>query len=77
VDNTLGPLSVAIAPPNVTRTLEMKYSQPVTPKMQYIIVHAKLLQREDPILTFEAKVTSPDGRKLATSKATHWIIEQK
>lgn len=76
VDNTLGPLSVAVAPPNVTRLLEMKYSQPVTPKMQFIIVQAKLIEREDPKLTFEARVTSPDGRKLATCKAIHWLIEK-
>jgi len=29
IDNTLGPLSMLVAPPNVTRRLEMKYSQAV------------------------------------------------
>jgi len=33
VDNTLGPLSVLVAPPNVTRRLEMKYSRAVTPSL--------------------------------------------
>ena len=76
VDNTLGPLSVAIAPPNVTRTLEMKYSLPVTPQMGFILVHARLVERSEPRLFFDARVTSMDGRKLATCKAVHWIIEQ-
>ncbi len=30
VDNTLGPLSMLVASPNVTRKLELKYSNPIT-----------------------------------------------
>lgn len=75
VDNTLGPLSVIVAPPNVTRTLEMKYSKPVKPEMEFIVVQARLSERKDPQLFFTAKVTSPDGHKLATCKAVHWIID--
>jgi acyl-coenzyme A thioesterase PaaI-like protein len=75
VDNTLGPLSVAIAPPNVTRILEMKYSRPVRPDMEYIVVQARLVARKDPQLIFAAKVISPEGDKLASCKAIHWIID--
>lgn len=74
VDNTVGPLSVLIAPPNVTRTLEIKYSQPVTLDMGYITVSAKLVKRDEKRLFIEAKVRSPDGTKLATGKAFHWIV---
>lgn len=77
VDNTLGPLSVAVAPPNVTRTLEMKYSQPVTPDMGYIVVQARLVERKDRWLFFEARVSSSDGRKLATCKAAHYLIDSQ
>lgn len=77
VDNTLGPLSVIIAPPNVTRRLEIKYSKPVRLEMGYIVVQARLLERKDPQLFFTAKVSSPDGYKLATCKAVHWIIDNK
>ena len=74
VDNTLGPLSIAVAPPNVTRRLEMKYSRPVTMDMEFIHVQARLVERNDPQLIFEARVTSPQGNRLATCKAVHWII---
>jgi acyl-coenzyme A thioesterase PaaI-like protein len=74
VDNTLGPLSMAVAPPNVTRTLEMKYSKPVTVDMGYIIVTGKLEQRSEPRLFFTAVVRSQAGEKLATCKALHWVI---
>lgn len=74
VDNTLGPLSVLVAPPNVTRTLEMKYSHPASPEMGFILVQARLVERQGAKLYFEARVSSPDGQKLATCKAMHWIV---
>lgn len=77
VDNTLGPLSVALASPNVTRTLELKYNHPSLPEMGFIVVLARLVERKDPKLFFEARVSSPDGKKLATCKATHWIVDFK
>lgn len=74
VDNTLGPLSVLVAPPSVTRRLEMTYGQPVTPEMGHIVVMAQLLSREDRWLHFQAEVRSPGGQRLARAKAAHWII---
>jgi acyl-coenzyme A thioesterase PaaI-like protein len=70
VDNTLGPLSVLVAPPNVTRRLEITYSRP---EMGYLIVTAQLLDRQGRRLFFRAKVRSPAGQSLARAKATHWI----
>ena len=75
VDNTLGPLSIIVAPPNVTRTLEIKYSRPVRPEMGYIVVQGRLVERADPKMVFEARVSGPQGEKLATARATHWIVE--
>jgi acyl-coenzyme A thioesterase PaaI-like protein len=75
VDNTLGPLSVLVAPPNVTRRLEMTYGQPVTPEMGRVVVTAQLLTRQDRWLHFKAEVRSPGGQRLARAKATHWIVD--
>lgn len=77
VDNTLGPLSVLVAPPNVTRQLEMTYSRPVTLDMGYIVVDARLLERKDRWLFFRAAVRSREGLRLARSKAVHWIIDER
>ncbi len=76
VDNTLGPLSVVVAPPNLTRKLEMTYSKPVTLDMGVIIVKARLLGREDQKLTFSAEVRSQGGSRLARAKAVHWILDE-
>jgi len=75
VDNTLGPLSMLVAPPNVTRRLEMKYSLPVTPDLEFIRVKARLLKREGRWLYFAANVHDQAGEILARAKAKHWILE--
>lgn len=74
-DNTLGPLSMLVAPPNVTRTLEMKFSQPITPEMGKIIVEARLQERDGRRLKFTAEIRDPAGKLLARARAVHWIIE--
>jgi acyl-coenzyme A thioesterase PaaI-like protein len=76
VDNTLGPLSVLVAPPNLTRHLEMTYSKPVRAEMGYILVEARLIEQEGRWLVFAADVRDPGGSRLARAKATHWIIGQ-
>jgi acyl-CoA thioesterase FadM len=75
VDNTIGPLSALVAPVNVTRKLEMTYSQPVTLEMGHILVKARLVRRRGRKLDFEAVVRSPEGVRLARAKALHWIVE--
>ena len=76
VDNTLGPLSVLVAPPNVTRRLEMTYSRPITPQVGHIVVVGKLLEREGRRLFFRAHVRDEAGLPLARAKAVHWIVDE-
>ena len=75
VDNTLGPLSMLVAPPNVTRRLNMTYSRPITRDLEFIIVEARLLERKGRWLFFRAEVRTPGALCLARSKARHWIID--
>jgi len=76
VDNTLGPLSVLVAPVSVTRKLELTYSHPATVEMGHILVKARLVERKGRWLTLEAEVRSPEGKRLARAKALHWIVEE-
>ena len=76
VDNTIGPLSVLVAPPNVTRRLEMTYRRPIPLDAGHVVVNARLLKRDDRWLFFKADVRSPEGLLLARSKAVHWIIDE-
>ena len=76
VDNTLGPLSLLVAPPNVTRRLEIKYSRPVTTDLESITVTARFLGRQGKQLTFSAEVRDPQGMLLARAQAIHWIVDE-
>lgn len=76
VDNALGPLSVLVAPPNLTRRLEMTYSKPVKIEMKYILVEARFIEQVGQSLVFAADVRDPEGVRLARAKATHWIIAE-
>lgn len=75
VDNVLGPLSMLVAPPNYTRRLEMTYSRPVTPDLEYIVVKGTFLGREGRWLSLRAEMRAPDGTLLARARAKHWVIE--
>jgi acyl-coenzyme A thioesterase PaaI-like protein len=74
VDNAFGPLSVLVAPPNLTRRLEMTYSKPVKIEMKFILVEARFIEQVGQSLVFAADVRDSGGVRLARAKATHWII---
>lgn len=75
IDNTIGPLSMLVAPPNVTRRMELKYSRPVTSDLDYIYVTARYLEQKKKMLFFEADVKDQEGNEYASAKSTHWIIK--
>ncbi|MCW8983348.1 MAG: PaaI family thioesterase [Gammaproteobacteria bacterium] len=75
IDNTIGPLSLIVSPPNFTRYIEVKYGKVVSPDLGHIYVSAKFIGQKRRQLFFEATVTSSDGDKLASAKATHWVID--
>jgi acyl-coenzyme A thioesterase PaaI-like protein len=76
VDNTLGPLSMLVAPPNVTRRLDMKYSRPIMMDLEFITVKGQYVSSEGRNLMLKAEVRGPENQLLARARATHWIIEE-
>jgi acyl-coenzyme A thioesterase PaaI-like protein len=74
IDNTIGPLSLLVAPPNFTRYLHIKYGKVVTMSMKNIYVTATFIERKKRQLFFSAIVENKIGDKLATASATHWVI---
>jgi acyl-coenzyme A thioesterase PaaI-like protein len=76
VDNTFGPLSVLVAPPNMTRHLELTFSRPATMEMGHVIVVANLVERKGRWLMLKADVRSPQGQRLVRAKAKHWILDE-
>ena len=76
IDNTLGPLSMLVAPPNFTRRLEIKYRRPITPGLKYITVIGKFIEQKKRQLFFRASVVDDEGNELASGKAVHWILDE-
>jgi acyl-coenzyme A thioesterase PaaI-like protein len=74
IDNTIGPLSALVASANVTRHMELKYSRAATPETGFIIVTARLVERDGRWLTFKAEARDPQGKRLTRAKAVHWIL---
>jgi len=74
-DNVIGPLSMLIAPPNVTRRFEIKYSRPVLPETEWVEVTAALVSRQGRQMVFSAEIRTPGGDLAARVKATHWLLE--
>jgi acyl-coenzyme A thioesterase PaaI-like protein len=75
VDNTLHLLSMLVAPPNVTRRLQMKYSRPVTPDLEYVTVKGRLLERKGRWLALSAEVRDQEGVLMARARAVHWVVD--
>jgi len=74
IDNAVGPLSLLIAPKNMTRNIESKLIKAITPDMNYIYVTANLRERKKRRLIFDVLVKDKDSTLLATAKITNWII---
>ena len=74
IDNTLGPLSMLVAPPNVTRSLEITYNRSVSPAMGHITIEAQFVEADEKKLYFTARVRDLEGSLLARARATHWIV---
>ncbi len=75
IDNTIGPLSLLVSPPSFTRYLTVKYGKVVSPELGYVYVIATFIGKKKRQLFFEAIVQDSDGNKLASAKATHWVID--
>ncbi|MEX2525372.1 MAG: PaaI family thioesterase [Gammaproteobacteria bacterium] len=76
IDNTLGPLSMAVAPPNFTRHFELKYRSPVHPDIEHVIVSGRYIERKQRRLFFTASLTDCRGKELVSAKSVHWIIDE-
>ncbi len=69
IDNTIGPLSMLVSPPNFTRYITVKYGKVVSPDLGYIYVTATFIGKKKRQLFFEAIVKDSDGNELASAKS--------
>ena len=75
IDNTIGPLSMLVAPPNFTRHMEVKYKKVISPDLGYFYVTAKFVAQKKRQLVFDVVVKDAKGNGLATAKSTNWVVD--
>ena len=74
IDNAVGPLSMLVAPPNMTRTIETKLLKAISMNEGYIYVVAHLVEQKTRRLTFEAKVIDMNDVVYATSRVVNFVL---
>ncbi len=74
IDNAVGPLSMLIAPLNMTRTMESKFIKPITNDLEMIYVQATLMEEKKKRLTFEVAVMDEYENIYTTAKVVNWIV---
>ena len=76
IDNAIGPLSMLVAPPSMTRIIETKLIKTITTDEEYIYVKAHLIEHKKRRLTFDASVEDAVGTVYARSKMVNYIIDK-
>jgi len=74
IDNAVGPLSMLVAPPNMTRTIETKLIKAISMDLEYIYVKAQLVEEKKRRFTFEVSVEDAEDVVYATSKIVNFMI---
>jgi acyl-coenzyme A thioesterase PaaI-like protein len=74
IDNAVGPLSMLVAPPNMTRSIETKLIKAITIEIEYIYVKVQLVEEKKRRLTFEVSVEDVEGVVYATSKVVNFMV---
>ncbi len=75
IDNTIGPLSMLVAPPNFTRHMEVKYRKVISPDLGHFYVTARFVEQKKRQLIFDVVVKDKEGNNLATANSTNWVVE--
>ena len=74
MDNALGPLSLLIAPKNMTRSIESKLIKAITMDVKYIYATASLYEAKKRRLIFDVVVKDEEGNLYATARVTNFIL---
>ena len=74
IDNAVGPLSLLVAPKNMTRNIESKLIKPIVMESKFIYVYATLSEQKKRRLTFDVVVKDKEETVYAKATVTNWIL---
>jgi acyl-coenzyme A thioesterase PaaI-like protein len=76
IDNTLGPLSLLLLPPNITTYVNTKFIRPVKMAYEFIDVTGLVVERSPMRIDPRAEVKSPGGKSLATCTSSSAFMKR-
>jgi len=76
MDNAVGPLSMLVAPLNMTRNIDSKLKKAITNDLEYIYITAVLKEHKKRRLIFDVVVKDIDGTVYAVAEITNWILKK-
>ncbi len=74
IDNAIGPLSLLVAPANITRHMESKFLRSITLETDFILVKASLSEMKKRRLSFEVSVEDEKGDVFVHAKVVNFIL---
>lgn len=74
LDNTIGPFSFLVGPPNVTSSMQVHYLRPITPDLSHIDCEASLIEKAGRLLIVQGRALAPDQRVLVLAQASCQIV---
>jgi uncharacterized protein (TIGR00369 family) len=74
IDSTIGPLSMLIGQINATIKLEIVYKKPILAETKQVLIKAKLVKKNQRLITYSAQVFDDAGELYNTAEAKHWIV---
>lgn len=76
IDNAIGPLSMLVAPLNMSRRMTTEYLKPLTKEIELYYIKAKVTEIKGRKIFFEASISSKEGTVYATASVENWLIKQ-
>ena len=76
LDNAIGPLSLLVAPLNMSRRISTEYKRPITQDIDMLYVTAVLSETKGRKLFFHAEIKDAHGVVYSSALAENWLITQ-
>ena len=74
LDNAIGPLSLLVAPINMTKKMELEYLKPITMDHKILFLKASVISQNRRVIKIEACVEDKDGVIYTKALATQIVL---
>lgn len=76
LDNAIGPLSLLVAPINMTKKMELEYFKPITLDQEILFLKANVISQNRRVIKIEACIEDKDGVVYTKALATQIVLQR-